>query len=99
MKDVEKSKTISTLLGELQMLNTLYAKDGCTVYFDYDGVIEHLDKAKSLINESARTARPANLPEDIPWCEAMSCDSIDPYIYTGDISIDDFQNIQKLLGL
>jgi hypothetical protein len=39
MKDAKKIKSISKLLGELQMLNTIYSKDGCTVYFDYDGVL------------------------------------------------------------
>ena len=99
MKDVEKVKTITTLLGELQMLNTLYAKDGCTVYFDYTGVIELLQKAVSMINESARAERPADLPNDIPWCEAMGPDDIDPYVFTGDMSEEDFIQMQKLMGL
>jgi hypothetical protein len=99
MKNLDKVHAVSRLLGELQMLNILYAKDGSTVYFDYDGVIEQLHIAKDIIKESARAARPADLPEDMPWCEAMGCDEIDPYVYTGDMSDADFTHLQKLMGL
>jgi len=92
MKDLEKSGYVKWLCGVIASNAESYESDAHEIYFDYDGVIDILDQAKTLIMESARCPRPDSLPMDMAWDERLAdSDSVfNPYAYTGTMEYEDY---------
>lgn len=98
MQDKGKIIEIRNLLNSLSVANDLYSDENKGFYFDYDIVIELLQQVNETMDASARCPRPDNIPADIPWCERMNDgmnDDFDPYVFKGDMSIEDFRKAQN----
>jgi hypothetical protein len=94
MQDKAKIEIIQNIVNELKATNNLYIDERKGFYFDYDTVIDLLQKASETMVSTARCPRPKDIPEDIPWCESMN-EEFDPFVYRGDMSIEDFRKAQN----
>jgi hypothetical protein len=93
MQDKEKLAIVSNLISEIKNIS-MQQEDG--IYFDHDTVIDLLQRVKDTMLISMRCPRPNDFPSDIPWCESMNVDEeFDPFVYRGDMSIDDFKKVEK----
>ena len=58
-----------------------------------------VEKAKSVIEDSARCPRSRSVPITSPWCERLSsgCDEggFDPYAYDGTMTLEDYKRAQE----
>lgn len=67
------------------------------IRYDYETVLQLLEKASECLRESARCARPANLPKDMPWSEKLwDGEEENPYVYDGSMSMEDYDRLQEL---
>ena len=100
MQDLDKHIQIKELLASPQ--NTIeYCESGPhSIYFDYAGVIGLLEQAQTLVTESARCPRPADLPPGLPWSERLynGDDLFDPYVFDGSMSIEDYEKMHELMA-
>jgi len=94
MQDKEKIENIKNLLNGLMASNNLYFNEEQGFYFDYDTVVDLLQKACETIDFTARCPRPNDVSGDILWCESMNAE-FDPFVYRGDMSIEDFTQAQN----
>lgn len=96
MQDKEKIKIVQFLIKEIGTENILCEDEINGVYYDYDTVIELLEKAKNIMITTERCPRPKNIPNDIPWCENMNPEvEFDPFVYHGDMTPEDFRKAQN----
>lgn len=93
MQDKEKIEIIRCLLQDLTANNEDFKNGEKGIYYDYDGVIEHLKKAQEIIDNSVHIPRPKDLPEDLPWRETFADpdENFDPYVYDGSMSPEDYK--------
>ncbi len=96
MQDKEKVSKIRELCYEIIGRNIAFVEGGYGTYYDYDRVIGLLDQA-AIELDLARTPRPANLSDDIAWCEALwngEGGGPDPFVFDGSMSVADFEKFQ-----
>ena len=99
MQDLDKSNQVKWLCDNIKNTAESYENDTHKIHFDYDSVINLLEQAQEIINESARCPRPDNLPSDMAWSERLyDGTDLDPYVYDGSMSIEDFQKISAAYG-
>lgn len=97
LEDEEKKKRIiDNIINEIKGINNSKDNEAKGVYFNYDAVIELLEQAKNEMINSMRCPRPKDIPKDIIWCESMGDEDFDPYMYKGDMSVEDFKKAQQL---
>lgn len=100
MRDLEKSNEVKMYLQTIRDTVECYENDAHPIYFYYEGVIELLRQAETIINESARCPRPENLSPDIPWSERLfdGDDVFDPYVFDGTMSEEDYKRMHELMA-
>lgn len=94
MQNKKKVQRIRELLNGLQIANETYSDEKVCYYFDYETVIELLEQTQTVMEDSARCPRPADLPSDLPWCERLVTDpteEFDPYAFDGSMSEEDYE--------
>jgi hypothetical protein len=99
MRDSEKSGQVKRLCDAIIIAAECYENDFNPIYFDYDSVIVLLEQAQTLVAESARCPRPANLPPHIPWREKLydSDEAFDPYAFDGTMGVEDYERMHELM--
>lgn len=95
MQDQSKVEQIRGLLQNLTVTNEDYGDRKMGTYFDYDQVLQQLQQAAELMQHSAHTPRPANLPENVAWSETFADpgEEFDPYSYDGSMSPKDYEKM------
>lgn len=97
LEDEDKKKEIiNNIINEISEINNSKDNESKGIYFNYDSVIELLEQAKNEMINSMRCPRPKDIPKDIIWCESMGDEEFDPYVYKGDMSVEDFKKAQQL---
>lgn len=93
MQDLNKVSKISQLLNDIVRRNLLYSDPELKTYFSYDEVVNHLETALSVINETVRNPRPYNLPQNMSWSEKFfdPDNEFNPFVYDGSMSPEDFK--------
>jgi hypothetical protein len=99
MRDLEKSGQVKRYLGTIRNTVETYENDNHPLYFDYDGVIGLLEQAQTLVAESARCPRPADLPPGLPWSERLygGDEVFEPYAFEGTMSAEDYDRMHELM--
>lgn len=99
IQNLKKVNHIHNLCKEIVDCSKKYSSASLKSYYDYDGVIKLLDKAKEVLEKSARCPPIETLPDNIVWCnkfyDVESEFSI--YVYDGSMSAEDFQKVQEMI--
>ena len=66
------------------------------------GIRWHYENGCNLLAESAACPsepieRPAGLPADMPWYDSPTTKDIDPYVYDGHMSVQDYEVMQTIM--
>ncbi|MEN6325830.1 MAG: hypothetical protein ABFD18_06450 [Syntrophomonas sp.] len=94
--NLQSKAKITTICGLISEIKNITLEQSGGIYFDYDTAIDLLEKVKGTMIESMRCPKPKDLPNNLPWCESMNMnEEFDPYVYKGDMSVDDFRKAQK----
>lgn len=102
MQDKEKIARIAELIVDLSTTNSAYSNESNGTHYDYDRVVDLLEQAQTIMDETARNPRPANLPESMPWSERFA-DPAGPeaapdlYSYDGSMSEKDYDLREALI--
>lgn len=86
----EIERLCSNILVNIKNLNEKKEE----AYFEYAAVLALLQKVDEKIDNTTRYAKPSWLPADAAWDERPSCDDFDPYVFTGTMSVQDFEMAQ-----
>lgn len=95
MQDKEKVNKVRELCYEIIGRNIAFVEGNFGTYYDYDKVMGMLDQVVEELDQ-ARTPRPVNLPDDIPWSEALwnGEEEANPFVFDGSMSVVDFKKFQ-----
>lgn len=105
LEDVWFARKVLELDSHAVILNGYYCghfHETMTISELAAGIRWHYENGCNLLAESTAfpsepIERPANLPADMPWYDSPTTKDIDPYVYDGHMSVQDYEVMQTIM--